>query len=58
MGGELGKKEMCGAKKNTDQPRTAPELDRRIGPEDLALIQHSAGTTGLQKGVALSLVPI
>ncbi len=26
----------------------------RFGPEGLAFIQHSAGTTGLQKGVALS----
>src|SRR5262249_28570006 len=25
-----------------------------IGPDDVAFIQHSAGTTGLQKGVALS----
>jgi fatty-acyl-CoA synthase len=29
----------------------APELG---APEDLALVQHSSGTTGLQKGVALS----
>ena len=29
-----------------------PEWERR--PEDLAFIQHSAGTTGLQKGVALT----
>ena len=27
---------------------------RRINPESLAFIQHSAGTTGLQKGVALT----
>ena len=28
--------------------------DPRIQPEDVAFIQHSAGTTGLQKGVALT----
>jgi fatty-acyl-CoA synthase len=28
--------------------------ERKISPEDLAFIQHSAGTTGLQKGVALT----
>jgi fatty-acyl-CoA synthase len=32
----------------------APLADIPIEPEDLAFIQHSAGTTGLQKGVALS----
>jgi fatty-acyl-CoA synthase len=42
----------------------SPVEDRKIGPErwegltrtpgDLALLQHSSGTTGLQKGVALS----
>jgi len=29
-------------------------LDARVQSEDVAFIQHSAGTTGLQKGVALS----
>jgi acyl-CoA synthetase (AMP-forming)/AMP-acid ligase II len=29
-------------------------VDRSIHPQGLAFIQHSAGTTGLQKGVALS----
>jgi fatty-acyl-CoA synthase len=28
--------------------------DRLVHPQDLAFIQHSSGTTGLQKGVALS----
>jgi fatty-acyl-CoA synthase len=35
----------------------APSLvrgDQQIGPANLAFIQHSAGTTGLQKGVALT----
>jgi acyl-CoA synthetase (AMP-forming)/AMP-acid ligase II len=31
-----------------------PRLDYTAGSDDLAFIQHSAGTTGLQKGVALS----
>lgn len=30
------------------------EFDVEISPESLAFIQHSAGTTGLQKGVALT----
>lgn len=30
------------------------EITTQIQPENLAFIQHSAGTTGLQKGVALS----
>jgi fatty-acyl-CoA synthase len=37
---------------------TRPDLDSFMGlisrPEDIALLQHSSGTTGLQKGVALS----
>jgi acyl-CoA synthetase (AMP-forming)/AMP-acid ligase II len=33
-------------------PDSLPVL--QTGPDDLAFIQHSAGTTGLQKGVALS----
>jgi len=36
----------------SDRDVDLPEL--RIGPESLAFIQHSAGTTGLQKGVALA----
>jgi acyl-CoA synthetase (AMP-forming)/AMP-acid ligase II len=39
-------------------PAVAPDFDRLGGmqrmPEDIALLQHSSGTTGLQKGVALS----
>lgn len=38
--------------KEYDQRVKLPE--REIGPESLAFIQHSAGTTGLQKGVALT----
>ena len=34
--------------------REEEPLDRGMGGEMLAFIQHSAGTTGLQKGVALS----
>jgi len=42
---------------NADQPtdpdfETLPGMQRRS--EDIALLQHSSGTTGLQKGVALS----
>ena len=33
---------------------TCPEVRYLANPNDLAFIQHSAGTTGLQKGVALS----
>src|SRR5687768_7297136 len=33
-------------------PESWPGLDR--APEDMVLLQHSSGTTGLQKGVALS----
>ena len=40
-----------------DGPRT-PDFDRLPGmacpPESITLLQHSSGTTGLQKGVALS----
>ena len=32
----------------------APIPDPSIGPEDLVLLQHSSGSTGLKKGVALS----
>ena len=45
-----------GGKTSTDglpQPRSRSELPM-IEPNSLAFIQHSAGTTGLQKGVALS----
>jgi acyl-CoA synthetase (AMP-forming)/AMP-acid ligase II len=38
------------AEKSNDLPRSVA----RINPESLAFIQHSAGTTGLQKGVALT----
>lgn len=31
-----------------------PVLERLSSPEDIVLLQHSSGTTGLQKGVALS----
>jgi fatty-acyl-CoA synthase len=31
-----------------------PAVDRVIDPESIALLQHSSGTTGLQKGVALA----
>jgi fatty-acyl-CoA synthase len=31
-----------------------PTVDHAIDPESIALLQHSSGTTGLQKGVALS----
>ncbi len=37
---------------------SAPDFDQFTGlkhnPEDIAILQHSSGTTGLQKGVALS----
>ncbi len=39
-------------------PLEAPDFDALAGlrrkPDDIALLQHSSGTTGLQKGVALS----
>lgn len=37
---------------NSTSKRRLPQLSPQ--PDDLAFIQHSAGTTGLQKGVALS----
>ena len=40
--------------KDDDQLGTCPEVRNLANPNDLAFIQHSAGTTGLQKGVALS----
>src|SRR5574341_1795834 len=40
------------------QPMAGPDLDATPGlrrsPDDVVLLQHSSGTTGLQKGVALS----
>ena len=33
---------------------SAANVDRTVDPDEVAFIQHSAGTTGLQKGVALS----
>lgn len=40
------------------EPAEKPDFDRAEGlrraPEDIVLLQHSSGTTGLQKGVALS----
>jgi acyl-CoA synthetase (AMP-forming)/AMP-acid ligase II len=40
--------------KSTESHGELDPADRAIHPQDLAFIQHSAGTTGLQKGVALS----
>ena len=43
---------------NRVEPQTTIEFDSLKGlerkPEDIVLLQHSSGTTGLQKGVALS----
>jgi fatty-acyl-CoA synthase len=43
---------------NKLEPQTDPDFDSlpgiRRSPEDIVLLQHSSGTTGLQKGVALS----
>ena len=43
---------------NTVEPQSEPDFDSLPGvkasPEDISLLQHSSGTTGLQKGVALS----
>ncbi len=43
---------------NRVQPAGAPDFSLLAGlnhaPEDIVLLQHSSGTTGLQKGVALS----
>ena len=43
---------------NTIEPQFEPDFDSLPGikasPEDISLLQHSSGTTGLQKGVALS----
>ncbi len=36
------------------QPAPVPEFAARREPDDTVLLQHSSGTTGLQKGVALS----
>ncbi len=40
------------------EPETGLDFDAlrgfERGPEDIVLLQHSSGTTGLQKGVALS----
>lgn len=39
---------------STEFPGKLDPADRSVHPQNLAFIQHSAGTTGLQKGVALS----
>ena len=40
---------------NSEEPQeNEGHSDQNISPEGLAFIQHSAGTTGLQKGVALT----
>jgi acyl-CoA synthetase (AMP-forming)/AMP-acid ligase II len=43
---------------NTIEPQAEPDFDSLPGmkaaPDDIAILQHSSGTTGLQKGVALS----
>ncbi len=43
---------------NKLEPQSDPDFDSLLGmkrlPEDIVLLQHSSGTTGLQKGVALS----
>ena len=43
---------------NTVEPHAEPDFDSLAGihamPDDIAILQHSSGTTGLQKGVALS----
>lgn len=46
---KLIRAESHNAQKNVPRPEAIP-----IDPEQLAFIQHSAGTTGLQKGVALT----
>lgn len=38
----------------TDEFVTEQIINRNSSPEDIVLLQHSSGTTGLQKGVALS----
>lgn len=35
-------------------PASAEVAPHRAAPEDIAVLQHSSGTTGLQKGIALS----
>jgi fatty-acyl-CoA synthase len=54
---EAGLKAILGSDP-TESEETAPAPERWQGlnrsPGDLALLQHSSGTTGLQKGVALS----
>ncbi|HTR27517.1 MAG TPA: AMP-binding protein [Terriglobales bacterium] len=37
-----------------DSPGTESSLAENVSPDSVAFIQHSAGTTGLQKGVALT----
>lgn len=43
---------------NTVEPQSEPDFDSLPGmkasPDNIVLLQHSSGTTGLQKGVALS----
>jgi len=43
---------------NSIEPQSEPDFDSLHGmkaaPEDIVILQHSSGTTGLQKGVALS----
>jgi len=49
-----GGKDLGVAKKLSDQEADLHRERAKIEPESLAFIQHSAGTTGLQKGVALT----
>jgi fatty-acyl-CoA synthase len=42
------------ARQRAGAASSSPEFSANLRPDGLALIQHSAGTTGLQKGVALT----
>jgi acyl-CoA synthetase (AMP-forming)/AMP-acid ligase II len=52
MGAEVAGARVLRVEEHPFAPATPPDVV--VGPDDIALLQHSSGSTGLKKGVALS----